>query len=187
MVQVDFWWKGPTPPCEKAFKIHCTQVNRVIWKILFTCESFRLSTSGNLAPSLRSDVIRFSSRLACGRLQWKQHSMIFAMPNQPGPLPISYEQAFESKRSGSEVYYTACSLLVILKNSCSKLHCQKVSIWFPFHIRLKREQPSWFEGLTWKPRLESGLESLYVPYLLDSGSSFEGSSVYGLEGSGRWV
>ena len=30
-----------------------------------------------------------------------------------------------SKTSGNEVYYTASSLLVILKNSCSKLHCQK--------------------------------------------------------------
>ena len=27
--------------------------------------------------------------------------------------------------SGNAVYYTACSLLVISKNSCSKLHCQK--------------------------------------------------------------
>ena len=27
---------------------------------------------------------------------------------------------------GNEVYYTACSLLVILNNSCSELHCQKV-------------------------------------------------------------
>ena len=28
------------------------------------------------------------------------------------------------KTSGNEVYYTASSLLVTLKNSCSKLHCQ---------------------------------------------------------------
>ena len=27
--------------------------------------------------------------------------------------------------SGNEVYHTACSLLVIFKNSCSELHCQK--------------------------------------------------------------
>jgi len=27
--------------------------------------------------------------------------------------------------SGNEVYYTACSFLVIFKNSCCKLHCQK--------------------------------------------------------------
>ena len=29
------------------------------------------------------------------------------------------------KTSGNEVYYTASSLLVISKNTCSKLHCQK--------------------------------------------------------------
>ena len=29
------------------------------------------------------------------------------------------------KTSGNEVYYTASSLLVTLKNSCSKVHCQK--------------------------------------------------------------
>ena len=28
-------------------------------------------------------------------------------------------------KTGNEVHCTACSLLVILKNSCSKLHCQK--------------------------------------------------------------
>ena len=29
------------------------------------------------------------------------------------------------KKNGNKVYYTECSLLVTLKNSCSKLHCQK--------------------------------------------------------------
>ena len=36
---------------------------------------------------------------------------------------------------GNEVYYAACSLLLILKNLCSKLHGQKVSSQFPFHIK----------------------------------------------------
>ena len=27
--------------------------------------------------------------------------------------------------SGNEVYYTACSLPVFLKNSCGRLHCQE--------------------------------------------------------------
>ena len=40
-------------------------------------------------------------------------------------LVISYEKAFTLKLSGNEVYYTACSLLVISKKSSSKLHCQK--------------------------------------------------------------
>jgi len=37
---------------------------------------------------------------------------------------ISYEKGIKSKLSGNEVYNTACCLLVILRNSCSKLHCQ---------------------------------------------------------------
>ena len=38
----------------------------------------------------------------------------------------SYTKRISSqKTSGNEVYYTASSLLVILKNSCSKLQCQK--------------------------------------------------------------
>ena len=45
--------------------------------------------------------------------------------NQKGVL---HEKEFKLKLSGNEVYYTACSLLAILKNSCSKRHCQKVLI-----------------------------------------------------------
>ena len=39
---------------------------------------------------------------------------------------ILYEKIFSLKTSGNEVYYTASSLSVILKNSCSKLHSQKL-------------------------------------------------------------
>ena len=49
-------------------------------------------------------------------------------PARPCSRRHSCEQAFKLKLSGDEVYYTACSLLVVLKNSCSKLHCQKVLI-----------------------------------------------------------
>jgi len=35
---------------------------------------------------------------------------------------------FLSLAAGNDIYYTACSFLVISKNSCSKLHCHKVSI-----------------------------------------------------------
>ena len=44
------------------------------------------------------------------------------------PAANLYEKAFELKLSGDEVYYAACSLLAILKNWCSKLHCQYFSI-----------------------------------------------------------
>jgi len=40
------------------------------------------------------------------------------------PDKILYEKQIKSKISGNEVYYAACFLLVILKNSCSKLHSQ---------------------------------------------------------------
>ena len=40
---------------------------------------------------------------------------------------ISQEQRIKLKNlSGNEAHYTACCLLVISKNSCSKFHCQKV-------------------------------------------------------------
>jgi hypothetical protein len=43
--------------------------------------------------------------------------------------------------SGNEVYYTACSLLVISKNSCSKLHCEKKKINSPFMSNSTTETP----------------------------------------------
>ena len=49
--------------------------------------------------------------------------------------PILYEKGFKLKNSCNAVYYTACCSLVILKNSCSKLHCQKVLIYNPFYVR----------------------------------------------------
>ena len=39
-----------------------------------------------------------------------------------------YKKGIEFKLAGNEDYNTACSLLVISKNSCSKLHGQKVLI-----------------------------------------------------------
>ena len=42
----------------------------------------------------------------------------------------------KSKLSGDEVYYTACSLLVIPKHSCSKLHCQKAFEIIPFSYKI---------------------------------------------------
>ena len=48
---------------------------------------------------------------------------------------ILHEKAFKSKLSGNGVYYTACSVLVILENLFGKFHCQKVLIENPFHVR----------------------------------------------------
>ena len=45
---------------------------------------------------------------------------------------ISYEKRIKSNLAGNEVYYTACSLLVILKNLTCKLHCQKGFNLIPF-------------------------------------------------------
>ena len=49
---------------------------------------------------------------------------------------ISYEKGIELKPSGNEVYYAACSLLVIFKNLCSKLHCQTGFNLIPFSSKL---------------------------------------------------
>ena len=57
--------------------------------------------------------------------------------------------------SCNEVYYTACSLLVILKNSCSKVHCQKGFnlIFYSYEIRRKRrwEQTSSSRSMSYPP------------------------------------
>ena len=39
---------------------------------------------------------------------------------------MSHENGNKSKPYGNEVYYTSCSLLVMLKGSYSKLHYQRV-------------------------------------------------------------
>ena len=52
----------------------------------------------------------------------------------PHGARILHETACNLKRCGNEVYYTACSLPAIFKNSCNKLHCQKVLIQQTFHI-----------------------------------------------------
>jgi hypothetical protein len=41
-------------------------------------------------------------------------------------IAILNEKGIRLNLSGNEVYYAACSLPVVLKNSCSELHCQKV-------------------------------------------------------------
>jgi hypothetical protein len=60
------------------------------------------------------------------------------------PVPISYEKRIKLKLSGNEVYYTAWHLLVILKNSCCKVHCQKYSnvVLFSHDMTVCRPRPS---------------------------------------------
>jgi hypothetical protein len=43
-------------------------------------------------------------------------------PRDENFVAISYDKELNLRFSGDEVYYTACSFLVILKNSCSELH-----------------------------------------------------------------
>ena len=43
----------------------------------------------------------------------------------PGEVCPYMQRGLNSNLSGNEVYYTACSLSVILKNWCSEVHCQK--------------------------------------------------------------
>jgi len=50
-------------------------------------------------------------------------------------LWIPYKKAFGLKLSGNEVYYAACSLLIILQNWSRQLHCKKVLSKQPFLIR----------------------------------------------------
>jgi len=50
------------------------------------------------------------------------------LSNESRTWMILFEKVFKSKLSGNEVYYTACSLLVTLKDSCIIFHCQNVFI-----------------------------------------------------------
>ena len=45
---------------------------------------------------------------------------------------------YQFKLSGNGVYYKACSSLVIVNHSCSKLQYQRVSTSFPFDIKSER-------------------------------------------------
>ena len=63
----------------------------------------------------------------------------------------------EALLSGNEVYYTACSLLVIFKKSCSQLYCQIGLIHFHFYIRLftlpKTSCCVWGVARNWTPHV----------------------------------
>ena len=43
---------------------------------------------------------------------------------------VLYEKGIKLNLSGNEVYYTVRSLLIILKNLCSEVHCQKKKLIF---------------------------------------------------------
>jgi hypothetical protein len=49
--------------------------------------------------------------------------------------------------SGNEIYYTACSLIVTLNNSCSKLHCHETVLQFYPHIRVSAIRGHEFSGV----------------------------------------
>ena len=57
-------------------------------------------------------------------------------PQRGKLFPLCSEPAPTFSLPGSEVDYTACSSPVILKNSCSKLHCQKVLNQKPFAYKI---------------------------------------------------
>ena len=50
-------------------------------------------------------------------LNWIEHSLVMTLQG------ILHEKGIELKLSGNEVYYTACSLLVILNISYGEFHC----------------------------------------------------------------
>jgi len=55
---------------------------------------------------------------------------------------ILHDQRIKLNLSGNEVHYSACSLLLTLKNSCSKVHCQKGInlIFFSYEIVCETQQ-----------------------------------------------
>jgi hypothetical protein len=61
----------------------------------------------------------------CPLLSFETDAEAIAIANDT-KVWILYEKSLELKLSGDEVYYTGHDLLVMLTNSCSKLHCQKL-------------------------------------------------------------
>jgi hypothetical protein len=91
---------------------------------------------------------------------------------------ILYEKEIELENSGNEVYYAACFLLVILKNSYSKFHCQNFYLIpdqsqrdIAGRCRAKRKHLERFQGLSPKSQDQNLVLTVsYVPSLIaDSG------------------
>jgi hypothetical protein len=68
---------------------------------------------GPCVQPLVDNLVMVASQVHCPRTDSRQ---------------ISYEKGIRVKLSGTQVYYTAFSLLVTLKNSRCKLHYQEVVI-----------------------------------------------------------
>ena len=73
---------------------------------------------------------------------------IFAFKSRTKSGRILYEKSFNWKSSGDEVYCAAWSLLVIVKDSCSQLRCQRVLNWNCFTLWFF-QSPSSGTGTSW--------------------------------------
>ena len=76
---------------------------------------------------------------------------------------------FWFKKSGNEVYYTAWCMCVIIKHSCSELHCQKVWDWNSLPIK-SVVIPEWQRCISprWLSRLDSSSSSSFLLASLES-------------------
>ena len=108
---------------------------------------------------------------------------------------ILYTKAFNLKLCSNEDYYTACSLLVMLKNSCGKLHHQKVPGEEPSHVKsrhgipLCKRESRFFKrtgGVYLRGREAGGLGRRAEYPEDEAGRGAAHGALVVLEGGGRW-
>ena len=92
---------------------------------------FRYPPGKNSRLSIESRSMQLTDLPLCWYKCWLLCDSAGTMPAR-----ISDEQKRKSYLSGNEVYYTNSSILLVDNMLRSKLHHQKVLIWFPVHIRL---------------------------------------------------
>ena len=63
---------------------------------------------------------------------------------------------------GNEVYYTNCLILLVKSMLCSKLHCQKALIKFPFYMRFTDAIPARDSVCRRRFRISRGEENRFI-------------------------
>ena len=76
-------------------------------------------------------ALALSLSLALSRSRSRSHSLAFSLSRS-----LYMKRETNLSLPGSEIHHTACSSLLLLKNSCGKLHCQKGfnSILFSYEV-----------------------------------------------------
>ena len=91
----------------------------------------RRAVPGLIISLSLSLALALSLSLALSRSRSRSHSLAFSLSRS-----LYMKRETNLSLPGSEIHHTACSSLLLLKNSCGKLHCQKGfnSILFSYEV-----------------------------------------------------